>query len=58
VHEASLITLEQISNVMSNFYECLVHYQMVEERHCKHLINWKNGNQYLKSYSHMHARTQ
>jgi len=32
----------------------LIYCQMVEGRHFEHLINWKNGNQYHKSHSHMH----
>jgi len=39
VHEASLITLEQISNMMNNFYERLAYCEMVEGRHYEHLIN-------------------
>jgi len=57
VHEASLIILEQISNVMNNFYECLIYCQTVEGRYFEHLINWKNGN-ILKGMSLTHARAR
>jgi len=33
VHEASLITLEQISNVMNNLYKRSIHCRTVEESH-------------------------
>jgi len=39
MHETSLITLEQISNVMNNLYEHSVHCQTVERSHFGHLIN-------------------